>query len=380
MGHGEDTKITTSSGGNFSGWVDSEYNFSDSADHRFIQDVPSAITFSLERFYPDQFSIQAYCRDMPIYPLVAVGAYNEFSLNEAQDALYYKNTNIYMDVFTLNADNSIGKIQWGRYGAMPDLNEYSLSEEVMRIASMKSLQPTDEHNTIIALTKRNLYRLALFGDAAEQCTAIKDIPGLGLLSRRGLVEIQGGIAFLSNRGLVLLTAAGIKYVSKGRIALTSAATLSYDYYNNWLWIKDGSYSYIYQIEQDFWSRYNDGAHPSAFIGTIDDVECFFCPDDHVMYKIGTAPSGSYTSKIHTRAYALSNKLMRFMLMSKAFTGTYGYIVKLYGKYISGGTGNSSSYSASYNVLTSAPHAKSDYAQLLITGCDDVYALKMEEFE
>ncbi len=379
---GEETNIARlGASGTFYGWTGAvDYAFIDDEDYTFSQPTPSAISLRLEKMDIDQFVIQALSRDMPIYPTSPVGAYNEFAPNTAEDAIYFTNQNVDMGVFIIDSDNSVGRVQWGRFGAMPDLNEYSLNEEIMRIAPMKSLQPTDEHNTIIAVTKNNVYRLALFGSGAESCVAVKDLPGVGMVNRRGLVEIQGGIAFLSNRGLLLITASGIKYASKDRITLTSSATIAYDHYNNWLWVKDGSYSYIYQIDQDFWSRYNDDKHPSAFMGTINGLECFFCPTDQVMYEIGDAPTGSHTSKIYTRAYALTNKLMRFSLMSKVFTGTYSFIVKLYGKYISGGTGSSSSFVGSYNALTSAPHAKSDYAQLLITDCDDVIALKMEEFE
>lgn len=345
----------------------------------YVFNYPSLIMMRAERMEIDRDVFERYLGFMPYYPSAALGAYNEYDLADDNATLYYRNSNVSMESYILDYQSSTGRIQWGAYGAMPDLNEYPLNEEVMRMAPLKSFQPTDEHNTVIIVTRENLYRLALLGASAESCVAIKELSHVGMYNRNALCVIRDGIAWLSQQGLMLLTASGIKPVSYGQIAITEDATLIYDSYRHWLWVLETATTFVYQLDERMWWQYSQAQRPEDFIGDLDGDQGWICYADTIIYEHGaTKSSGATCTKITTKAYPVALKLGRIKLLASVFTGTYKYLIRLFGAWITGGTSASSQYTASYNKMTSAPNAKSDYFQIELEEVDNVFAILTED--
>lgn len=119
--------------------------------------------------------------------------------------------------------------------------------------------------------------------------------------------------------------------------------------------------------------------PDQFIQYTDGGAGWLCLDDMVFYEDGSAASsGEYVTCIKTPAYPTGRKLRRHKLIASVFTGTYKYLVRLFGAWITGGTAVSSQYTASANKYTSAPSTKSDYAQLELTEVNNVIAIEIED--
>ena len=342
---------------------------------------PVTAIFRQDKLDLNAISLERFARYMPVYPVSGLGAYDEFALNTAEDAAFYINTDTYMDRYYIETDNAPGRIQWGNYGAMPDLNEYNLSEEIERIVPVKSWMPTDEHNTILILTKDNVYRMALLGANAQDCRVIKELNNLGLTSKDGLVLTRTGLAWLSKDGLIIMTPDGMRYASRGQMSFDANSKLLYDYVHDWLWVRGATNTYAYQMAERTWWQFKQANFPDDFLGALNDAEGWIDYTDGVIYQFGTElSSGSYVTKIKTNAFKVVNKLGRIKLITNTFTGTYKYLVRLFGKWITGGTSVSSQYTAYNNALTSAPNAKSDYAQLEIVEADGVIAIQTEDEE
>lgn len=337
-------------------------------------------------YVSDNYAILNLARFMPFYEIDGIGAYDEFALNDAVAAeLSFLNSNVAIDTVSLINTETPGRIQWGRYGAMPDLNEYPVNENILRIVPMKSLMPTDEHNTILIFTESgenllNVHRLSLVGTTAQDCKAIKELIGLGALNPDSVCVTRNGVAWLSRDGLIILGGDGLNYASQGKMVFSSGSVLVYDYYNDLIWVR-GTDTYVYQVKQKVWWNYTQSVYPGTFLTVPYPAvaDAWFCYADGKIYQHGTVGNQDpYKTMIKTKAYAIVNKLGRIKLISSLFTGTYKYLVRLFGAWITTGTSDSAQYTAYNNIMTSAPNTKSDYAQIEMEGIDGVIGLQTED--
>ena len=326
----------------------------------------------------DTWAVLALQRFMPLYPTEGIGAYNEFSVNDAETpGLAWVNTNVIYETLSLDEDNRPGRIQWGSYGAMPNMNEASINEEILRIASLKSAMPTDEHNTILILTANNISRMALLGANAESCVIIPELRNVGIKYAEAFCYTPTGVAWLSQNGVIILDGNGYKNVSKGRINTSAVTVLRYDHVNNWIWAR-GTSTYVYQIDEDVWWTFAWSAYPDDFLGSIDDAEGWVSYTNKIMYERGSAVNtGSYVTRIKTKAFALNKKLGRFKLITNLVAGTYKVLARMYSTLITGVSTTTAQYTGTNNKLTAIPGTSGDYAQLELTEVNDVAGVEIE---
>ena len=317
-------------------------------------------------------------RFMPLYPLEAVGAYNEFAVNDASSpGLSYVNSNLTIEAMSLVLDERPGRIQWGAYGAMPSLNEGSINEEILRIASLKSAMPTDEHNTILIFTENNVYRMALLGDNAKTCVIIPELMNTGLVHVDALCITTNGIAWMSRLGLLLLQGGSVTNITSERIIPGTVTRLVYDAENDWLWLH-GTEIYVYQIRHDVWFKYHSEHQPDDFIGALSNAKGWVTYADGVMYKkSNTLNTGEYAPKIVTAAYKVAKKLGRFNVVASLIAGAYKVAVKLYSMAIAGSNETTSTYTGYYGKLTAIPGTSCDYAQIILTEIDGIVGIEIE---
>ena len=330
----------------------------------------------------DSYDVINLMRYMPLYPLSQIGAHKTFIANtETVPKLCYSNVNVAMDTVAIERDNKPGRIQWGSYAGMPDQNEYAINESIIRIVPMKSLMPTDEHNTILVFTKTNVYRLALLGNSADDCRVIKELSGLGLVNADCLIEINAGYAWLSPKGIITLSERGLRNISDGIIDTSSVTSLSYDAENNWIWARTSTGCYVFQLDDNFRWLYTGERLPSNFLSINGGYKGWIDYANNIIYKHGsTASAGAYKTRILTKAVRVIKKLGRFKLISNFVSVAYTYYVKLHGARVGTGTATSSAYNAYTNVKTAVPGASADYVQLDLQGINNAVAVEIENLD
>lgn len=330
----------------------------------------------------DDWQMLNILRFLPLFPTEGIGVYNEFALNTS-DTISYVNQNTIIETMNQLSDNRPGRIQWGNYGAMPDLNEYSINEDIMGIVPIKSFQPTDEHNTILVFTKNNTAILALLGETAQTCTVTRQLNGIGLTSRNALCVLNDGVAWLSQQGVMIITASGITNISKGIIDTSDITKLIYDYERNWVWARglDGStqVTFVYQVEQKLWWSYAGAVHPDDFVGCISDETGWISYVDTVMYKDSSTAhtTTAYLTLIKTRAEAMVKKLGRINLIGALTSGTYKLKARMFSNKITGITTETAEFTETMNTPTAIPGVGADYVQLDLKQVNNIVAVAIE---
>jgi hypothetical protein len=330
----------------------------------------------------DSYDIINLMRYMPIYSTTGLGAHKAFTVNTAPaPVICYSNENVIIDTLSIERDNRPGRIQWGSYSGMPDQNEYPINEKIIRIAPMKSLMPTDEHNTILIWAENNVYRLALLGTRSTDCRVIKEMAGVGLVNRNCLAELYRGYAWVSDKGIMVLTDNGISNISDGIIDTSTVSRLLYDPIHNWLWAKASTGSYVFQLDEKTRWIYKGLHLPDDFLYCINDEHGWISYDDNVMYLHGTdASSGDNVTRILTRAIVLIKKLGRMKVIGNLVSAAYKFYVKLYSAKITDNTATSAEYTGYTNKKVSVPGASADYAQIDLLEIDNVTMIEFDNLD
>jgi hypothetical protein len=317
-------------------------------------------------------------RFMPLFNTEGIGAYDTFYAND-NAGVSYLNSNTTITTIIGKEDTRPGRIQWGSYGAMPDLNEYSINEDIMGITPIKSFQPTDEHNTILVFTKNNTAVLALLGNSSKTCTVTRQLTGVGLVSRKGLCVLNNGVAWLSQQGIMVITSSGIVNISRGVINTSSITSLRYDHDRNWIWARtDEAQTYVYQSDEKVWWEYNESSPPDDFMGCINNQYGWISYEDRIMYKDGSDPSiGNRATLIKTRAVSMIKKLGRVKLIGNLTAGTYSLRARMFSNRITGIATETAEFTTAMNGRTAIPGVGADYVQLDLKGVNNIVAVAIE---
>ncbi len=347
-----------------------------------LQLYPTLFGLRKNQVIENEWQMLNILRYLPLYPTEGIGVYNEFALNTA-DSISFVNQNTIIETMSQLQDTRPGRIQWGNYGTMPDLNEYSINEDIMGITPIKSFQPTDEHNTILVFTKDNTAVLALLGDNAQTCTVTRQLNGIGLVNRNALCVLHDGVAWLSQEGVMMITSSGITNLSKGIIDTSDISTLIYDSQRNWIWARglDGSVqvSFVYQLEQKLWWSYAGAVHPDDFLGCISNETGWISYTDNVMYKDSSTAhtATAYLTLIKTRAVSMIKKLGRVKLIGTLTSGTYKLKARMFSNRITGITTETAEFTETMNSLTAIPGVGADYVQLDLKQVNNIVAVAIE---
>lgn len=365
------------------------------------QMLPTLFGLRINETIDNEWQMLNLLRFMPMFPTDGIGCYDEFAANTG-DTISFVNKNVLIDTMQNRDDARPGRIQWGNYGSMPDLNEYSLNEDIMGITPIKSFQPTDEHNTILVFTKDNTAILALLGDSANTCTVTRQLNGIGLTNRNALCVTHDGVAWLSKQGIMVITASGIVNTTRGVLDTSHITTLVYDYERNWIWAR-GSYSetveeettvyqvtYVYQVEEKLWWSYAGDVHPDDFMGCIDNETGWISYLDNIMYLDGDTPHSfdpvadeltpekeGYLTLIKTRAMAMVKKLGRIKLVGTLTEHTYKLRARMFSNRITGISTETAEFSTAMNSTTAIPGVGADYVQLDLKEINNIVAVAIE---
>lgn len=326
-----------------------------------------------DMFIDNEWQALNMLKFLSFYPTEGIGVYDEFREN-TDDTISVVNKNVDIQTVSFKQDLKPGRIQWGAYGAMPDLNEYNINEDIMALVPIKSFQPTDEHNTIVVFTKTNTYIFALLGKSARDCSLTKIISGIGIVNRRAFCTTNSGVAWLSHRGVMLLTGDGTRNISEGIVNTSGITGIVYDRIRNWIWARGENETLVYQEDKGVWWKYSGDASPDGFIGDINGKNGWICNSDNTIYVDSEEPS---ETKIKTRALSTVKKLSRITLAGKYSESIIKMKAKMYSNKIAGMTTETNEVNAQTNSPTAIPGVSADYVQLELSDATDIAGAKVE---
>ncbi|HPS39951.1 MAG TPA: hypothetical protein PL124_11095, partial [Candidatus Cloacimonadota bacterium] len=249
------------------------------------------------------------------FPVSAIGYRKDFTL--ISGSYYIDNENVTISALTLANDKRPGRIRWSNGGAIPEMFERNVFQEIMRIMPVKSYMPTDEHNTLLIWTKDKLLRMSLSGDNKAASSLITEIKGVGLQSRYAIAQVDGGIVWSEGTGIYFLTPGELKVISKDRINIGSYTVLFNSVDREILFINSTGNARVYKIDNDFWSLINYGITATAFM-TFEDKWCLICGSG--AYELWPEDDDTtLTPLIRTRKIPARRKWKRITLHSSGGT-------------------------------------------------------------
>lgn len=353
---------------------------------------PSCIYMRREVMDIGYYALRQMARNMPLFPVEGVGCYDEYDMDEAEALIYHRNIGVTFNSVNVEADTTPGRIQWGSYGQMPSLNEVNINEEIVKIHPLKSLMPTDEHNTILIWTKKRLYRMPLLGADASYCRPIVEGFGYGMDNADAFAETEGGVAWANENGVYAMTGGGIDRVSHRKIDPGVVASILYDRIKRQIWVVNATTTYIYDITAGVWSTTNET--PPYISAEMGGKQYKIVPESDGDWLEVDAGDDAET-KIVTGALAAMPKINRITLISDEYgqgvlhyTGGEGdppegreveikATVYSHRNGAEGALSSTTTIKAVSNVPIAIPGLSGDYVVLEITSLVDLLAIQIE---
>lgn len=341
---------------------------------------PHWLGLRLNSYVENEWQALSILRFMPFYPTDGIGAYNEFGFIGGTNQIGFMNSNVDIGVMQISSDIRPGRVTWGSQYSRSAMNEININENVLALASVRSFQPSDEHNTVLIFTPDNVYMLSLLGMNAEDYRLLKFISGIGIANKYAICATHSGIVWLSDHGLMEISANGVANISKGIMDMTNVSTITYDGEHNWIWargtVEGKDICYVFQCDERVWWEYRGDVMPDDFIGGVKDGAWVSYADKKV-YEHGDESNGG-DNTIRTKAIMpLGKKIGRIKAISSMPSASYSLSAKLYGENIENSE-TSSTVTAYTNRKTAIPGLSADYIQLILSGIRDVITIQTEQ--
>lgn len=221
------------------------------------------------------------------------------------------NKNITWEAYELRNERRPGKIRWSLGGAVPELYERNIFQEIKRIIPLKSWQPTDEHNTMLIWTKDKVLRMALAGDNREASALITEMHGVGLQNPEELAQVTEGVIWKDGNAVYLLNANSLKEIARQAVDLADETmTALYDKKNKEvLFIPADGNAYCYNLKWNAWSRLDYGLDAKQFI----EYDGKWCLVADGVYDLDPADDTKLAPLIRTKKHPAKLKLRRLAI-------------------------------------------------------------------
>lgn len=325
---------------------------------------------ALGEYIDDPYENYALLRYDTHFPVEPIGLRNH---NYADANGYLENKNVWVSSLPMENDKRPGKVRWSNGGAVPDLFEHSVYDEIKRIMPLKSFQPTDEHNTLLIWTEKSLLRLALDGINKAASAIITEVRGIGLQAPDALVRVTDGVIWSERSGVYYYSPAGLKEISRGRVGTGYTRAIYNEKEHEVLFYGTGTTAKTYNIDHDVWYDI-DYELDAQNIVEIGGEQCLVTAEGATILE----PRGDDTTLspyILTRKFYASGKIRRVTLHSNG--GTLRGIVHNHRLYR---TGNPK-YTPTYNMIADTPKGipqlSGDYVQFEIV-TDSLKTIEIED--
>ena len=280
------------------------------------------------------------------------------------------NKNVTWEAYELRNEKRPGKIRWSLGGAVPELYERNIFQEIKRIIPLKSWQPTDEHNTLLIWTKDKVLRMALSGDNREASALITEMHGVGLQNPDELAQVTEGVIWKDGSGIYLLNANSLKEIGRQVVDIADETmTALYDKKNKEvLFIPADGNAYCYNLKWGAWSRLDYGLDAKQFI----EYDGKWCLVADGVYDLDPTDDTKLAPLIRTKKHPARLKLRRLTIHPSA-----GKVKALIHNHrLAAGYTASPTYTLSGDDPKAMPQLSGDYVQFEIV-TDTIHTYDIE---
>lgn len=301
-------------------------------------------------------------------PAAVIGWRSETSNNRVV------NKNITWEAYELRNERRPGKIRWSLGGAVPELYERNIFQEIKRIIPLKSWQPTDEHNTMLIWTKDKVLRMALAGDNREASALITEMHGVGLQNPEELAQVTEGVIWKDGNAVYLLNANSLKEIARQVVDLADETmTALYDKKNKEvLFIPADGNAYCYNLKWNAWSRLDYGLDAKQFI----EYDGKWCLVADGVYDLDPEDDTKLAPLIRTKKHPAKLKLRRLTIHPAS--GNVRALVRalIHNHRLAAGYTASPTYTLSGDDPKAMPQLSGDYVQFEIV-TDTIHTYDIE---
>jgi hypothetical protein len=137
---------------------------------------------------------------------------------------YFVNNNITFEVMAqIERDTKPGKVIWTNQSEYISTNEKNINHDIIAHLPYKSIQPTDEHNTLMLwCADRTVKRMAFIDNLP---IVIDEIFNCSLVDKYSLIRIPHGCIWRGHEGIWIMTDKGHKNITKGKINITNLTSV-----------------------------------------------------------------------------------------------------------------------------------------------------------
>ena len=280
------------------------------------------------------------------------------------------NKNVTWEAYELRNEKRPGKIRWSLGGAVPELYERNIFQEIKRIIPLKSWQPTDEHNTLLIWTKDKVLRMALSGDNREASALITEMHGVGLQNPDELAQVTEGVIWKDGNAVYLLNANSLKEIARQVVDLADETmTALYDKKNKEvLFIPADGNAYCYNLKWGAWSRLDYGLDAKQFI----EYDGKWCLVADGVYDLDPTDDTKLAPLIRTKKHPARMKLRRLTIHGSG--GTVKGII--HNHRLAAGYTTTPEYTFSGDDPKAMPQLSGDYVQFEIV-TDTIHTYDIE---
>lgn len=280
------------------------------------------------------------------------------------------NKNVTWEAYELRNEKRPGKIRWSLGGAVPELYERNIFQEIKRIIPLKSWQPTDEHNTLLIWTKDKVLRMALSGDNREASALITEMHGVGLQNPDELAQVTEGVIWKDGNAVYLLNANSLKEIGRQVVDLADETmTALYDKKNKEvLFIPADGNAYCYNLKWGAWSRLDYGLDAKQFI----EYDGKWCLVADGVYDLDPTDDTKLAPLIRTKKHPARMKLRRLTIHGSG--GTVKGII--HNHRLPAGYTTTPEYTFSGDDPKAMPQLSGDYVQFEIV-TDTIHTYDIE---
>lgn len=312
---------------------------------------------SLGEYINDPYEVYELHRFMTRFPVEPIGYRSVFET--ISGSKYITNSNIFIESFSMASERNPGRLRWSFGGAVPQLNEYNFRDTIIGIASLKSFQPTDEHNTILVFTDRKAQRLSFSPDGLTVSQPVTELDGIGLQNTNSLITIDGAVIWSERTGVYMLTPSGLKALSLRRVNIADYSVVYDAKRRELLLINAQNEARIYNMDADVWSVVKFGYKVYGFI-EFEGLQSI-CTVNGALEYSPEDDDTTLSPKIITGKLWARGKVRRITLPNAS--GTVRAII--HNHRLSGGTASTPTYTFTGGKPQAIPGLSGDAVQLEI---------------
>lgn len=328
-------------------------------------------------YVSDPFEVQALHTWDTLMPSGHLGWRGEIGLNGDQ-AVAVNAAGLSISPVVIDAERSAGRIRWSRGGAVPDLHERNIFDEVTRIVPIKSFMPVVEHATILIwTTSGRLYRM-LLDSANELSSIVVERENVPLTSPDALAVTRDGVVWQSPQTLYFYSEAGLKDIGTYRVFPGDYSCLPNPAEHEVMFIPaTGTVMLVYNAANDTWAWRDHGRIPGAYFTHRNQI-CIFDAATGALMGAGIDRQVYLSGSLTTGGIdAHPARIRRIWLRGKT-ADLFAIQARIHHHRVTPGYTDSPLYGGRANAPLAIPNLSGDLVQFIVSNIDQIKYIDIED--